>query len=99
MCVCKYFFLSDMTQNDLCRDEDMRTTVRDPYRGKQMPEVRTNLTQPHRSLADKIEYHGGGTQAFLRRRVLWEAAHRMLLLLLRFKHALLCMSLLVRTVV
>ncbi|XP_041364513.1 mucosa-associated lymphoid tissue lymphoma translocation protein 1 homolog [Gigantopelta aegis] len=54
---------SDMTKNDR-------------YKGKQIPEVRTNLTQPLRSLADRIKYQGGGTQAFLRRQFLWEAAHR-----------------------
>ncbi|XP_046337199.2 mucosa-associated lymphoid tissue lymphoma translocation protein 1 homolog [Haliotis rufescens] len=44
--------------------------------GKQIPEVITNILQPGRSFTDRIQYRNGWTEAFNRRQVAWEQAHK-----------------------
>ncbi|XP_067665150.1 mucosa-associated lymphoid tissue lymphoma translocation protein 1 homolog isoform X2 [Haliotis asinina] len=45
-------------------------------KGKQIPEVITNILQPGRSFTDQILYHNGWTEAFNRRQIAWEHAHK-----------------------
>jgi len=55
--------------------EDHRVNVdnpNNPYR--QIPDVKSNLTEPRRSFADRIQYTGY-TEAFNRRQIAWQSAH------------------------
>ncbi|XP_046543152.1 mucosa-associated lymphoid tissue lymphoma translocation protein 1 homolog isoform X3 [Haliotis rubra] len=45
-------------------------------KGKQIPEVITNILQPGRSFTDQIAYRNGWTEAFNRRQIAWEHAHK-----------------------